>query len=334
MILPNGKLPYRVLNSANLTTDQMTLCQATMTDLKHSEMVKQLRRLFADSITFGHVNNPSTIQPKEEPVFYQEHNDKISSVHYSGSRRGRGRYRGNGNRKGNYRPRKRGGNDQKGIMNLEDAEGNLTRCQMCESKHHWVENCPVQAEQSKTPAKTDISLFQSQNTEGDEVTWFVGETLNCAVLDSGCSHTVCGQNWLKCFEDSLDEGVSIKKRSSCATFKFGNGRPVQSLKKVALPVTIENDKISLETDVVDTDIPLLLSKATMKKPSTVTDFNKDTTMMFGKQQPLVKTTSGHYAIPLTKRQQIVETCPTEEVQNVLISTNNSPTKKEIIKLHC
>ena len=70
MILPNGKLAYRVLNSANLTTDQMTLCRATMTDLKYSEMVKQLRRLFADSITFGYVNNPSTIQPKEEPVFY------------------------------------------------------------------------------------------------------------------------------------------------------------------------------------------------------------------------------------------------------------------------
>ena len=108
-------------------------------------------------------------------------------------------------------------------------------------------------------------MFQSQNTDSDKVRQFVGETLNCAILDSGCSRTVCGQNWLKCFEDSLDEGVSIKKRSSCATFKFGNGGPVQSLKKVVLPVTIGNDKISLETDVVDTDIPLLLSKAAMKK---------------------------------------------------------------------
>ena len=71
----------------------------------------------------------------------------------------------------------------------------------------------------------------------------------------------------------------------------------------------------------------------MKKSSTVIDFDKDTAMMFGKQQPLVKTTSGQYAIPLTKRQQIVETCPTEEVQSVLICTNNSLTKKEIIKLH-
>ena len=106
-----------------------------------------------------------------------------------------------------------------------------------------------------------------------------------------------------------------------------------SVVKVVLPVIIGNNKISLETDVADTDIPLLLSKAAMKKSSTIIDFDKDTAMMFGKQL-LVKTTSGHYAIPLRKRQQIVETCPTEEVQNILICTNNSPTKKEIIKLHC
>ena len=81
MILPDGVLAYRVLNSANLTTDQMTLCRATMTDLEYSEMVKQLRRLFADSIMSGHVNNPSTIQPKEEPVFFQEQNDETSSVY-------------------------------------------------------------------------------------------------------------------------------------------------------------------------------------------------------------------------------------------------------------
>ena len=207
MILPNGVLEYRVLNSANLTTDQMTLCRATMTDLKYSNMVKQLRRLFTDSITSGHVNNPSTIQPKEEPVFYQQHNNETCSVCYGGSRGRRGWYRGNRNRKGNYRPRKRGGNDQKGIMNPKDAEGNITRCRICESKYHWVENCPVQADHSRTPAKTDISLLQSQNTDSDEVRWFVGEALNCAFLDSSSSRTVCGQNWLKCFEDSLDESV-------------------------------------------------------------------------------------------------------------------------------
>ena len=99
-----------------------------MTDLKYSKMVKQLRRLFADSIMSGHAKNPSTIQQKEGPVFYQEYNNETSSVYHGSSRGGRGWYRGNGNKKGNYRPRKRGGNDQKGIVKPKYAEGNVTRC--------------------------------------------------------------------------------------------------------------------------------------------------------------------------------------------------------------
>ena len=55
-----------------------------------------------------------------------------------------------------------------------------------------------------------------------------------------------------------------------------------SVLKVVLPVTIGNNKISLETDVADTDIPLLLSKAAMKMSSTIIDFDKGTAMMFGK----------------------------------------------------
>ena len=65
-------------------------------------------------------------------------------------------------------------------MNPKNAEGNVTRCRLCESKYHWVENCPVQADQLKTPAKTDISLFQSQNTDSDEVRRCWGESeLSC-----------------------------------------------------------------------------------------------------------------------------------------------------------
>ena len=168
MILPDGVLAYRVLNSANLTTDQMTLCRATMTDLKYSEMVKQLRGLLRIQSCLGMLTIHLQFNLQRNQFFFQEQNDETSSVYHGSSRGGRGWYRGNGNRKGNYRPRKRGGNDQKGIINPKDAEGNITRCRICESKYHWIENCPVQADQSRTPAKTDISLFQSQNTDSDE----------------------------------------------------------------------------------------------------------------------------------------------------------------------
>ena len=95
MELPDDVLAYRVLNSANLSNEQMTLCRGTMTDLKYAEMVKQLKRLFPDAITSAPVGAQATYRPKEEPVFYNE--NERSSVYYGDSRR-RNWYRGNGGR--------------------------------------------------------------------------------------------------------------------------------------------------------------------------------------------------------------------------------------------
>ena len=141
-----------------------------------------------------------------------------SSVCYSDSRR-RNWCRGNGgrNRRQNNPPQpKKGGNDMKGILNSVDRDGNITRCRTCDSKYHWQSECPVR---SKIPDK--ISLFQSKNIENEETKVFVGETLNCAVLDSGYSQTVCGKNWLSYFQESLDEDTEIAEKASKSTFKFG-----------------------------------------------------------------------------------------------------------------
>ena len=251
-------------------------------------MVKQLKRLFADAITSTPVGAQATSQPKEEPVFYNENNN--SSVYYGNSRR-RNWYRGNGgrNRRQNNPPQpKKEGNGMKGILNPVDRDGNITRCRTCDSKYHWQSECPVR---SKTP--DTITLFQSKNIDNEETKVFAGETINCAVLDSGCSQTICGKNWLSCFQGSLDEDTQIAEKASKLTFKFGNEDPVHSIKKASLPVMIGKQEIDLDIDVVDTDIPLLLSKSAMKKSSTVIDFDKDTAVMFGEKLKLIKTTSGH-----------------------------------------
>ena len=59
-----------------------------------------------------------------------------------------------------------------------------------------------------------------------------------------------------------------------------------------------NKKANLETDGVGVDIPRLLSKAAMKKAQTVFDFNIDIVTMFGQEQLLLRTFSGHNAIPI------------------------------------
>ena len=80
-----------------------------------------------------------------------------------------------------------------------DSSENVSRYNVCSSKFHWASNCPEAFEnqyysEEKKPEK--INLFQSPNHSSEEIRVFVGETLSCAVLDSGCTQAVCRRKWL------------------------------------------------------------------------------------------------------------------------------------------
>ena len=61
----------------------------------------------------------------------------------------------------------------------------------------------------------------------------------------------------------------------------------------------------IKTDVNNSDIPLLLSRASMKRADMNLNFKDDTASVFGKTIELVETKSGHYAVPLTVLCQII-----------------------------
>ena len=84
------------------------------------------------------------------------------------------------------------------------------------------------------------------------------------------------------------------------TFKFSDGNKLNSLYKVTLPCVIADIKVSIITDVVDTDIPLLQSKDSMKRARTCVNFENDSVTMFKKKIPLRCTLSGHYHILFIK----------------------------------
>jgi len=52
--------------------------------------------------------------------------------------------------------------------------------------------------------------------------------------------------------------------------------------------------------VVKNDIPLLISKKTMKSLGTKLNFETDTSDINGKSIPLLCSTTGHYSLPLTR----------------------------------
>ena len=109
------------------------------------------------------------------------------------------------------------------------------------------------------------------------------------------------QNGYKCFLETLTDAQKKKiEKKGVRTFKFGDGNKLNSLYKVILPCVIADIEVSIITDVVDSDIPLLLSKGAMKRTGTCLNFENDSVTMLKKKIPLRCTSSGHYSIPITK----------------------------------
>ena len=117
---------------------------------------------------------------------------------------------------------------------------------------------------------------------------FLNETLGSALIDSGCTSSVCGEFWLKAYIDSLSskEKEEITYHSSNRWFIFGNGRKVKSSKSVTVPLHFGYEKTSIRTDVVSEDIPLLFSKASLTKAKAVIDFENSEINIMGQNLPL------------------------------------------------
>ena len=204
-------------------------------------------------------------------------------------------------------------NSSKNVPNPKDSRGNFTTCRHCRSIFHWVEDCPHLPNEKSRESKTFysnsveeqiyIGLFQSNlRISPDEITCLLGETLGMAVIDSGCPKTVCGQEWLDENLKSTNINTSnLQWLPSDAIFRFGDSDPVRASKKVLLPINIANKDILLETEVVSSNIPLLLSKETMKTAKASMCFEKDKINLFGVEQTMICTSTGHYAIPIKKK---------------------------------
>ena len=137
------------------------------------------------------------------------------------------------------------------------------------------------------------------------------------VLDSGCTKTVCGQEWLKCYIESLcdDDRKKIQEFTSETEFKSGVGKVAALEKNAPIPCNIAEKNVPLKTDVVKSEIPLLLSKGSMKAAESKIDFVNDRINMFGKDIHLHFTTSGHYVIPLNETNLNLKTLSLEDSES-------------------
>ena len=114
---------------------------------------------------------------------------------------------------------------------------------------------------------------------------------------------MCGESWIKNYIDHLDETDRSKTEymQGEKTFKFGGGTCLKSKGEYCLPAFMAGLEVTIRTDVVDSDIPLLLSRSAMKRAGVKMDLESDTATILGKTVALNLTSSGHYCIPIDKK---------------------------------
>ena len=317
MDLPEGVQAFFLLNAANMTEENEKLARTTAGKLTFSNMKETIMRIFGDPGAVGDEVKAAAIK---EEVFY--------AGYRRGSNRSGGRGRGSRYSESMSSSNQRNENREPNTLNPRDRSGNILKCFNCNSIKHLVNKCPHPKDVSNirchkcgllghlafncSEQKEDkvevssppphVEYITLLNSKSDRMKNLIGESFGMAVLDSGCTKSVTGEMWLDEYLQTLSEQdrLQVSERSNDATFRFGDGVEVTSSKLVKFPVVTGSQKFFIEADVVKNELPLLLSRQSMKRAEMIINFSNDTVNVGGKDIiKLTCTTSGHYCLPLT-----------------------------------
>ena len=283
--LPEGVQAFLVLAAANVSEDNEKLARATCGQMTYANMKGSIQKIFGDP---SNDNNRSAPAIKSEPVFHSDHSE---DVHYTSGYRG---WRGQG-RRGSYNRSQQGSGymynrfQQSGSSyrrNPFDKDGQQLKCFKCGSTNHFARSCTSKNVEGESKAQVHITLLNGKSDKDMES--LVGECFGKALLDSACTKTVCGETWINVYLDMLNEEEMslVETLDSDTKFKFGDGVEMKSIKRMKIPATLGKKRVLICTDVVKSEIPLLMSRSSMKRANMVLDFVNDTVNTF---RPLLYT---------------------------------------------
>ena len=335
---------FYLLNQAKLSEEHKKLIRATLNVLDFNEMKTKMCKVFGTqgSLNQSHETNDNIkiedlniAEGETEDIYYGNYRYNRP---YRGAQRG---FRGNQSRGRPFNPSQRlqtsrGSLRGRVYSQYLDQKNKKQRCSFCESLYHNFAECPERiyfAHEEEEEAH-DVILYQSNLICEKDFDIFVAEASVSAILDCGASATVSGKGWF----DSYMRGLSTEQQNkveitdSQSSFKFGTGEKFKSCFKAKIPAKIGSKSIFIHTDVVDTNIPLLLSKDSMKNAKTEINFMTDEVKMFGEIQDVHLTKCGHYAIPLNGAKVILESLDNESCK-INLFTESLDKKKIAVKLH-
>ena len=269
MKLPSHILAFKLLRKANISKEENMLILTGMNygnkGTLYDEAKASLKKSKGD-ITGGNLSAGI----KLEPTFLAENEEALLAAGYVKQNQARkvtkwGKSGGYNNCGGGRRTQ---GQDFRRKMNPVGSDGQTLICKACGSYRHLMAECPDSWENMRrgnVVEEENVVLFTGYNKQ--EIQQLGVDARNCAVLDSACSSTVCGENWLDSYIHSLDECDRKKVRQTAGEkiFKFGGGTRLKSKGEYHLPATFAGKNVTVITDVVESDIPLLLSRNAMKR---------------------------------------------------------------------
>ena len=188
-----------------------------------------------------------------------------------------------------------------------DEEGNPRACHIYKSIFHFAgkngENCPDSYENAQI-ADTEEEVNEVSDIILEEVMFT--ELGYCGLLDCCCTANVMGEKWKDGFFDkmSLQDKKKVTKLKGGTGFKFGGSKTVYSTAKYIFPCVIDGKDTRIMADVVDRDIPLLISKKEMKGRAFRLDLEHDILELNGKQIQLQTSPTGHYKLPLIRTEEV------------------------------
>ena len=326
MTLPDAVLAFKMLDNAGLTESERQLALTACTSIKFEDMKTALNRIFGGKSSSDLSDTP--VRVKEEVFVAQK-----------GFGRGRSNQR-------SYNQRSREVTHDRRPKINPSYNGVVSRCRYCDSKLHWIKDCPHKNNDDANNVNivdngavscdnetVNITLFSAEDPLTPQKV-FVIEAQNAAVIDTACTKTVCGTEWLHNFIDCLEiDHCNLTCESSHVPFKFGDGETVYSYQSVRIPARISDISCFIQTEVVDCKIPLLLSKESLKRAKTVLDLSNDRVTMFGKPVELHLTSTGHYCVNIVGGKTPGSRVNSEEILTVTSGMKVEDKKKTVVKLH-
>jgi transposase InsO family protein len=340
--LPDAVTACRLIKSCGLSDMHFQLALSTTPKMTFENMRSTLNKLFAES---GHLLCGGKTDSEFESVKVEKVEPVFEAEAFYGANRGYGwqrrggranfrsasssSYRPDITRYGaNYSDNKMYGANYSERNNPKKPDGSISLCAICCSKMHWAKNCPHAYERKSSSVlygdeygyendeEVQVTLLTAESDMDSKMNSLLGETIGSVLLDSGCSKTVCGEQWLQCFMDTLTdkEKSSVVEQPSTSVYRFGDGRRMNAEKCMVLPCVLVGKNIRIKTDVVKSNIPLLLSRSSMKKAEMILDLNNDSAIVFNTKVSLGTTTMGHYTLPIHRP-------PTNETISYILLNN-------------